>query len=104
MVKYSNYTIGFSFNLAIKLPKNTRINEYVIELIDDKPASYIFIYILSLMELKILKIYIKIYLKTKFICSLEFLIDAPRLFDKNLDYDLYLCINYRVYNNLTIDN
>lgn len=49
--------------LAIELLKNTGINKYAIELIEDTQSFYKLIYILSPIKLKTLKIYIEIYLK-----------------------------------------
>lgn len=34
--KYADYVDIFSFNLAMKLPKNTGMNEFVIELVEKK--------------------------------------------------------------------
>ncbi len=51
----------------MELPKNTVMNKHVIELINEKQPFYASIYALSLVELKMLKIYIKTYLKTGFI-------------------------------------
>ena len=51
----------------MELPKNTGMNKYAIELINEKQFSYKLIYALSLVELEMLKIYIKIYFKTDFI-------------------------------------
>lgn len=65
--KYSDYADIFSFNLAIKLSKNTNINEYIINLIEDKQLPYKPIYTQSLVELEALKIQIVTYLKTEFI-------------------------------------
>lgn len=59
MTKYSDYTDVFSFNLIIKLLRNTNINKYAIELIKEKQLLYKSLYILSLVELEILKIYIE---------------------------------------------
>lgn len=57
------------FNLEIELSKNKSINYSSIKLVEDK---YLFsrpIYSLSLIEQEIVKIVIKIYLKTRFIKS-----------------------------------
>lgn len=66
-VNYADYTDIFSLNLAIKLGKNTNINEHTIKLIDGKQFAYGPIYALSLLELEMLKTYIEIHLKTGFI-------------------------------------
>lgn len=65
--KYSDYAEVFLFDLIIKLPKNIDMNEHIIELINRKQAPYRLIYTLSLVELEIMKTYIKTYLKPGFI-------------------------------------
>lgn len=64
---YLNYVDIFSADLAIKLTEITGINEYAIKLVKAKQSLYKPIYSLSLIELEMLKTYIKIHLKTKFI-------------------------------------
>ena len=56
------------------------------------------------MELEILKTYIKIYLKTKFIQLSKSLANALILFDKKPDSSLYLYIDFQGLINLTIKN
>lgn len=51
----------------MKLLKNTSINKYIIEIIENKQLSYKPIYSLKLVKLEILKIYIKNTLKSGFI-------------------------------------
>lgn len=53
--------------MIIILSENTEINEHAIKLVKDKQPLYEPIYSLSLMELEILKTYIKINLKPIFI-------------------------------------
>ncbi len=65
--KYSDYADVFSLDLAMELSENMGINEHIIELIDEKQPLYGPIYALSSVELEILKTYIEIYLKTRFI-------------------------------------
>lgn len=55
---YSDYAEVFSFDLEMKLPKNTDINEHAIKFVEEKQLSYEPMYILSLMELETLKAYI----------------------------------------------
>lgn len=69
---YTNYADVLSSNLAIELPKNIEINEYSIELIEDKQHPYGSIYSHCQLELKILKTYIETYLKTGFIQPSKF--------------------------------
>ncbi len=92
--KFSNYMNIFFLDLATKLFKNTSMNEYAIKLINKKQLLYKLIYILSLVELKILKAYIKTYTKTGFILTFKFFAGTPILFDKKLDSIFYLCVNY----------
>ncbi len=56
------------------------------------------------MELKTLKVYIVIYLKTLFIRPSKSLTSASILFDKKLDSNFRLCIDYQSFINLTIKN
>ena len=65
--KYLNYTDVFSFDLAIELLKNTDMNKYAIELVEDKQLPYRLIYSLALVKQETLKTYIETYLKTGFI-------------------------------------
>lgn len=67
LTKYSNYADIFYFNLAMNLLENTKINRYIIELIDSKKIFYEPIYTLSLVNFETLKIYIKNHLKIGYI-------------------------------------
>lgn len=91
---YSDYAEVFSSDLVMELLKNTGINENAIKLIDGKQLLYMFIYALSLIELKSLKTYIKTKLKTRFIWPFKSPIGTPILFDKKFDGNLCLYINY----------
>lgn len=66
-LKYADYTNVFFVDLIIELLKNIGMNKHTIELIKNKQSSYKPIYSLSLIELKTLKVYIEIHLKTRFI-------------------------------------
>ena len=102
--KYVDYADVFSFNLAMKLPKNTNINKHGIELQDGKQPFYGPIYSLRPVELKTLKTYIKTYLKTGFIQTSKSLAGAPILFNKKPNGSLWLYVDYWDLNNLTIKN
>lgn len=104
LVKYSYFADVFPPNLAIKLPENTSINKHAIELKDGKQPLYRPIYSLGLIELEILKIYIKTYSKTQFVWPSKSSADASILFDKKPDSNFCLCIDYKGLNNLTIRN
>lgn len=99
-----NYANDFSANLVMELLKNTGINKYAIELIEGKQPIYGLIYSLSLLELETLKAYIEIHLKTRFIWPIKSPTYAPILFDKNLDRNLWLCVDYQDFIYLTIKN
>ena len=59
----------------------SKFNQYIIKLEEHKQPLYGPIYSLGLVELQILKIYIKSHLKTGFIQPSKFLARAPILFD-----------------------
>ena len=84
------------------MPKKTGINEHAIKLVEDKQLSYRSIYSLSLIELKILKTYIKTNLVNGFIWHLKFLAEALIFFVHKLNNNFYLCVNYWDLNNLTM--
>lgn len=67
MLEYVDYANVFSFDLTIELPENTSINEYAIELEEEKQLPYGPIYNLGLVKLETLKTYIGTHLKTGFI-------------------------------------
>ena len=87
-----------------ELPENTGINEHTIKLKKDKQLFFESIYSLELIELEILKTYIKTNLANSFIWPSKFLTRVLILFDKKLDRNLYLCVNYQDFNNIIIKN
>ena len=70
------------------------MNEHAIELIKRKQLLYKPIYALNLVELEILKAYIKTHLKIGFIQSSKSFAGALILFDKKFYNSLCLCIDY----------
>ncbi len=70
------------------------MNEHAIELIEGKQPSYRLIYAPSPVELETLKTYIETHLKTGFIRPSKSPARAPILFDKKLDGNFRLCVNY----------
>lgn len=86
------------------LPERTDLNEYAIELEEDKQSPYRPIYSLGPVELETFKAYIKTHLKTGFIRPSKSSTGAPILFDKKPDGSLRLCVDYWGLNNLTIKN
>lgn len=94
---FFNYLDYDNINLvdfAIKLLKYNGINNSIIEQVEDKQLFYWPIYSLNLVKLEILKTYIKIYLKTRFIQLFIFFSKAPIVFDQKLDGSFCLYINY----------
>lgn len=67
--KYINFVDVFLPKLAAKLPEHTGINDHIIVLVVDWQPDYSSIYSLGLVELEILKIYIKNNLANSFITT-----------------------------------
>lgn len=67
LIKYSHFANLFLFDFAAELQKYISINSYSINLVDNKQLLYILIYNLKMVELEILKTYIKTNLVNKFI-------------------------------------
>ena len=104
LVKYSNYSNVFSEENVVELLENTRINEHAIKLEEGKQPSFRPIYNLGLMELKILKIYIKTNLVNNFIHLFKSPAGVPILFDKKPNRILHFYVDYWGFNNITIEN
>ena len=102
--EFSDYSNVFSVENAVELPKNTKINEHAIKLEEGKQPSFGSIYSLGLVELEILKIYIKTNLDNRFIWSSKSSAGAPILFDWKPDKNLRFCVDYWGLNNITIKN
>ena len=102
--EYINFADIFFPDLASKLPKHTGINDHAIELVNSQQPSYRPIYSLEPIELKTLKAYIKTPLVNKFIRSSKSSANILILFVRKSNGSLRLCVNYRVFNNLTIKN
>ena len=88
----------------MELPKNTDIIEHAIKLQNSTLPPYGPIYSLKPMELETLKTYIETYLKTGFIQPSKSPAGTPILFDKKPNGSLWLCVDYKGLNNLTIKN
>ena len=84
--------------------KYTEINTHAIDLEKGKQPLYGPIYSLKLVELEILKTYIKINLANGFIRSFKSPANTLILFDKKPNGSLWLYINYQSLNNITIKN
>ena len=102
--EYSNYSSNFSAENAAELPENTGTNEHAIELEKGEQPPFGLIYSLELVELETLKTYIKTNLANGFIRPFKSLTGAPILFDRKLDRNLHLCVDYWGLNNITIKN
>ena len=84
-IEYSDFTNVISPKLTSKLSEYTRINDYTIELVNEQQLLYRSIYSLELVELKILKTYIKTKLVNDFIKPSKSLVRAFIVFDKKRD-------------------
>lgn len=80
LAKYQYYTKGYSLDSVIKLLEYISINNYLINLIDNKQPLYGPIYSLKLLDLKILKTYIKNNLANDFIRPFKLLAGTLILF------------------------
>lgn len=78
-LKYSDYVDVLLLNLTMELPENTDINKYTIKLVEVNQLFYELIYTLDSVELEILKAYIEIHIKTKFIQLFKSLVGAPKI-------------------------
>lgn len=96
--------ILFFLHLITKLLKNITIKMHAMKLIKRKYPPYGSIYSINSVELKTLKAYFEIYLKTKLIWPQKFFIVAAIISDKNLKGCFYIYVNYWHFNNLTIKN
>lgn len=90
--------------LVAELLEHTKINDNAIGVVNSKQPAYRSIYNLKLMELEILKTFIKINLADSFIKSSKSLAGALIFFVWKLDKRFCLCVNYQGVNNLTIKN
>ena len=92
--QFSDFLNVVSPELALESFEHTGINIHTIALIDDCQPTYKSIYSLGLVELKILKTYIKTNLANGFIRLSKSPEEAFILFDKKLDENFQLCIDY----------
>ena len=67
LIKYLDFLEVFSKKKALVLPKMIKLNQYIVKLEKDKQLFSKLIYSLSLIKLKMFKIYIKINLANGFI-------------------------------------
>ena len=104
LAEYSDFKEVFSKKSATVLPEHTQINTHAINQEEDKQPIYGSIYSLGLVELEILKTYIKTNLANGFIHPSKSLASSPILFNKKLNGSLWLYVDYRDLNNITIKN
>ncbi len=102
--KYANFADVFSSKLATEFPEHTGINNHAIKLGDDWLPPYGLFYSLKLVELEILKAYIKNNLASDFIRPSKSPAGARIFFDKKPDGSLRLYMDFQGLNNLTIKN
>ena len=102
--EYPNFSDIFSSDFAVELSEYTGINDYFINLLDDKQLLYSPRYRLRLVKLKTLKTYIKANLASSFIILSKFPANTPILFGQKKDGSFRLCIDYHRLNNRTIKN
>ena len=92
--EYSGFSNIFSSDFTVELPENTGINNHLINLLNDKQPSYGPIYSLELVELEILKTYIKDNLASGFIRPSKSPASTLILFGQKKNGSLRLCVNY----------
>ncbi len=102
--EYTDFVDVFSPKLVVELSEHTRINDHIIKLVNDRQPLYGSIYSLGLVELEILKAYIKNNLANSFIRPSKSSAEALILFNKKPDESLRLCVDYWDLNNLIIKN
>ena len=90
--------------MIFKLLKYTRINNYVIELVNGQQLFYEPIYSIRLVELKTVKANIEINLANRFIRPFKSPTGALIFFDQKLNGSFRLCVDYKGLNNLIIKN
>ncbi len=102
--KNTDFADIFFPKLTIKLSEHTKINDHAIELVDDWQPPYGHIYSLEPVEVQTLKAYIKNNLAISFTKPFKFPAGVLILFGKKPDCSLRLCVDYQVFDNLTIKN
>ena len=80
------------------------MNDHAIEFKEAKQPSFGLIYNLGLIELEMLRTYIKTKLANGFIPSSKSLFNTTILFNWKPDKRLCLCVDYWSFNNITIKN
>ena len=94
LVEYSDYSNIILVKNTPKLSKNTRINEYTINLEENKQPLFGLIFSLRPVKLETLKTYIKTNLANGFIWPSKSPAKAPIFFDRKLDRSFCLYRDY----------
>ena len=102
--EYFDDSDTFSAENVAELPENTGMNKHAIKLEDGKQPLFGPIYSLGLVELEMLKTYIKTNLANSFIRPSKSPAGAPILFDQKPDGSFRLYVDYQGLNNITIKN
>lgn len=102
--EYFNFLDIFFLGYIVMLLEHTRINNYFINLFNNKQLFYSLIDKLKLIELKTFKIYIEANLVSSFINLPKFFLSILILFVQKKDPSFYLYIDYQGLNNLAIKN
>ena len=102
--EYLDFKNVFFKESTAVLPEYIEINTHAIELEKGKQPPYGPIYSLGPMELDTLKTYIKTNLVNGFICPSKSPVGTLILFNKKPNENLWLCVNYWGFNNITIKN
>lgn len=102
--EYSNFLDVISLELVAELSKHIEINEYTINLINNKQSPYQLMYSLNSIWLETLKMYMELNLVYNYIKTSKSPIDAPILFVQKLQVSFCLCVHYQDLNNQTIKN
>ncbi len=92
--EYADFADVFSPKLAVELLEHTGMNDYAIELVDDRQPLYGLIYSLGPVELETLKAYIENNLASGFIRPTKSVVGVSIRFDKKPDGSLRLCVDY----------
>ena len=92
--KYTNFVDIFLPKLVVEFLKYMKINNHTIELVNNWQLLYGLIYSLGLVELEILKTYIKNNLANSFIGLFKSFIKIFILFDKKPNGSLKLYVDY----------
>lgn len=86
--EHLNFANVFFLELTVALPEYTKINNHVINLVNNKQQSYRLIYSLKSMQLETLKVYIETKLVNNFIRPFKSFANTPILFIWKLDNSL----------------